>query len=791
MTIPKAIRLLLGFAALLVVIWSFVHVGLRLAGTRSDVGKINLTILHWGNAEEEQIVIKLVEAFEKEHPNVKIHRLHASNYDPKLKTMLAAGTPPDLFYLTYDNLEEFASEHLLMDLTPYVTENSPTGRHQAKWLDDFYPILLDVFRYDGHLPGQGALYGLPKDFTPMVTFVNLDLFQKAGVKIPYDGWTWDEYEGDMRKIAALSLPNSQPADRIYGGVINTYQEVLNNILWTYGGELFGKDGTDFRDIRLEDLKAQAALQMVKRLRLDEKTVFNATGIALEGGQQFYDGKIGCILPIGRWMVPRYRSIKDFRWDVVPLPHGERTVSRITTVAWTISARTQHSQEAVALLKFLCGREGQAMSARLGLAIPSLKSVAESDDFLTPGLEPKNTPLFLKEITHARRSLTPKEKEFNRIFEQEMSSALQIGNISTMDAARNIRQRWLRELDSPLRKEQAAPMPWGSLALLGVGLLTLLLILFVRCASRENLGPIDRANQRAGWMFIAPWLIGFALFTLGPMAFSLLLSFCKWSSITPLGEARFVGLGNYKHMLYHDREVVGQSLWVTVYYVMLAVPIGQAASLAIALLVNAKVRGIYFFRTAFYIPVLIGGVAMGTLWLKIFNNDYGLLNGLLRPITALFGATPPDWFGTDAKRWAIPGFVLMNLWTVGGGMILYLAALKGIPASYYEAARIDGAGRLRQFSSVTLPLISPFIFFNVVMALIGSFQVFTQAYVMTGPGPDNSTLFYVLNLYYQAFEYHSMGYASALAWVLFAVVLVLTLLVFRASRRWVYYEGLRS
>jgi len=235
-------------------------------------------------------------------------------------------------------------------------------------------------------------------------------------------------------------------------------------------------------------------------------------------------------------------------------------------------------------------------------------------------------------------------------------------------------------------------------------------------------------------------------------------------------------------------------------VILAVPVTQIAALAVALLMNLRLRGITFFRTVYFVPSVISGAALAVLWLQIFNNDYGLFNAMLRPVLRVFHTIPPNWFGVDqtvnppvndAARWAIPAFVIMGLWGVGGGMILYLAGLKGIPTSLYEAATIDGAGPARKLWNVTLPMLSPLIFYNVVMGIIGSFQVFTQAYIMTGPGPANATLFYVLNLYRQAFEFHNMGYASAMAWILFLIILALTIFVFRGSKKLVYYEGLKA
>ena len=206
--------------------------------------------------------------------------------------------------------------------------------------------------------------------------------------------------------------------------------------------------------------------------------------------------------------------------------------------------------------------------------------------------------------------------------------------------------------------------------------------------------------------------------------------------------------------------------------------------------NQKVKGIAIYRTIFFVPSVVSGVALATLWVMMFANQKGIINRILTPLLSPLGASAPDWFGTDAEVFAIPAYVIMALWGVGAGMVIYLAGLKGIPESLYEAAKIDGAGRVRAFFNVTLPQLSPLIFFNLIMGIIGSFQVFTQVYVMTNGGPGNATLVYVLKLYREAFEYHKMGYASAMAWVLFLVLLILTGIVVKTSKSWVHYEGLK-
>jgi multiple sugar transport system permease protein len=216
-----------------------------------------------------------------------------------------------------------------------------------------------------------------------------------------------------------------------------------------------------------------------------------------------------------------------------------------------------------------------------------------------------------------------------------------------------------------------------------------------------------------------------------------------------------------------------------------VPLSTAGACLLAVLLNQKVRGIAIWRTIFYLPTIVSGVAMGVLWRWIFNPEVGLINTLLGPLLKFFAIDNPQWLLDPVL--AKPAFVFMSLWGVGGGMIIFLAALQGIPKDFYEAAEIDVAGPVRQFFSITLPMLSPVIFFSLTMGTIGSFQIFAQAYVMSGRGPDNSTLFYVMYLFDQAFRYFRMGYGAAMAWVLFAIVLMVTVIKFKLAKRWVYYE----
>lgn len=295
------------------------------------------------------------------------------------------------------------------------------------------------------------------------------------------------------------------------------------------------------------------------------------------------------------------------------------------------------------------------------------------------------------------------------------------------------------------------------------------------------GALARRETVLFYLCISPWLLGFVLFVLGPMMASLGISFTRWNLIdTP----QFVGLDNFERMLWHDARF-WQALKVTTLYTALYVPTELIGGLLLALLMNQNVRGISLFRTIYYLPSVLSGVAFVVVWMWLLHPDAGLINNGLR----LIGLNGPRWLtNPDTALWAL---WLMSLWGLGRTGIIYLAGLQDVPRELYEAAAIDGATAWQSFFKVTVPLITPTIFFNLVLSLIATFQTFTSAFVATDGGPLDSTLFYVLYLYQRAFVNFRMGYASAMAWVLFLIILLFTLLIVRSARRWVYYEGERT
>jgi multiple sugar transport system permease protein len=308
------------------------------------------------------------------------------------------------------------------------------------------------------------------------------------------------------------------------------------------------------------------------------------------------------------------------------------------------------------------------------------------------------------------------------------------------------------------------------------------------AHRQKMSPMARREAREGYLFISPWIIGFLAFTFIPVVASLVLSFTAWQISAP---PKWIGLDNYVE-LFKD-PVMFKSLYNTFYLALFGVPLNLLIGLLSALLMNQNVRGIGFFRTIWYLPSILSSVAIAVLWLWILNPRYGLINGML----ALVGIQGPGWL-TD-PTWAKPAVILMGLWGVGGNMIIYLAGLKGIPQHLYEAAKLDGAGILGQFFHITLPLLSPSIFFNLVTNIIGALQVFVSIAALTMGGPasggvghaggvSDSLLVFMLYLYREAFNQFRMGYASAMAWFLTAIIMVLTLINFWLSKHWVYYES---
>lgn len=299
-------------------------------------------------------------------------------------------------------------------------------------------------------------------------------------------------------------------------------------------------------------------------------------------------------------------------------------------------------------------------------------------------------------------------------------------------------------------------------------------------SKSNKSILQKNNLRNGLLFCSPAIIGLLVFTLYPVLASLYYSFCNYPMLKP---AVWVGWSNYK-TLFSD-PVFYKSLYNTAYYAVFATPIGIIVAFLLALLLNQKVKGMAIFRTMFFVPSIVPMVAGSVLWLWLLNPQYGLINTLLQAMHVP-NSMIPSW--TADPQWSKPALILMSTWGVGGWMLIYLAGLQDVPQDLYEAAEIDGASAFQRMQHVTIPLMSPHLFFTLIMGFIGAAQYFTQAWIMTGGGPVDSTRFYSLYLFQNAFSYWKMGYACSMAWILFIIILIFTLILFKSSGRFVYYSG---
>lgn len=290
---------------------------------------------------------------------------------------------------------------------------------------------------------------------------------------------------------------------------------------------------------------------------------------------------------------------------------------------------------------------------------------------------------------------------------------------------------------------------------------------------------EKRELKSGLIFAAPAILGFLIFTLGPMAASLWFSFTDY---TIVNDMKFIGIENYRRLFSGEDILFYKSLRVTLQYVLMSVPLQIIFSFFIAYLLNMKIRGLAFFRTAFYLPTIVPVVASSMIWMWLLNPDLGLINTALK---ALKLPTSQFIFGENT---VIPSLVIMSLWTTGNIVVIFLAGLQNVPSALYEAVEIDGGNLIQKLRYVTVPLMTPTIFFNLVMGCINGFQIFSQAYIMTQGGPNNASLFYAFYLYREAFQHQQMGSACAMAWVLFVIILCFSMVIFKSSGKWVYYEG---
>lgn len=774
---------------------------LWIALERSPESRPNAVTLRWvinSSERDRSFYAALQKAFEAKHPHIHIEFIK-QNEGNKVETMIAGGDAPDIISVGADKLHYYLEAGVFRDLTPLMSQADQDD------LGSFFPVCLHPFVKDGRV------YALPWSYVPFILFYNKNLFDREGLPYPNDNWTWDDY-----RAAAKRLTRDTDGDGImdeFGATFAQWQDGYYCWFFQNGGRVLspaiapslrrGLGEAPSVRATFSDPKVVEAVRFLHTLTRDDRTIPTDVNKPKAVGTGLFEaGKLAMYGPTGSFYIPAYRAYEKVDWDIASVPAGPSGKGTIVAPqAHGVSSQSRHPREAYELVKFISGAEGQMLLAQSGLFVPCRRTTAFSDEFLQAPGAPKNK-YALVAMMDDRNGRMPwgiappwSGDRWGDVNDEALNAKLGpylFGLPKPGETAESVCASIDKRANEILEEDRAAnkgvSVPWTTTTVVTVVVLLCGAAAWIAAVVRTGRhSRIARSEQAWGYLAIGPWLLGFLLFGLGPILFSMFLSLTRWSSLAPPSTARFVGLDHYRWLLGGHDELFHKSLLATLRYVVLSLPLYLVSGLAIALLMNSKLKGISLFRTLYYLPAIMPGVAAAVLFMVLFRQQ-GLLNyafgGFGRvPLTAM-----PDWL--HDPKWAVPSIVLMGLWGVGGGMMIYLAGLQNISTQLYEAAQIDGAGVWTQFRNITLPMLSPTIFFNLVMGIIGAFQVFTSAFVLFAgtAGPEDAALFYSFYLYRKAFEQFQVGYGSALAWILFVIILFFTALVFRSSSMWVYYEG---
>ncbi len=706
--------------------------------------------------------------FEKDNPGVEVQLLEqagASTADDKIKFMLAGDLPLDVMRVDIGELAAFLDENALFDLDPYFSKD-PTWRP-----DDYFRQPIDALR-----DARGHLFGLPSTFTPYVLYCNLDLLARAGLGRPKPDWTWDDFLRYAR-ATTKDLDGDGKPDQ-FGISLTQWLQAVVPWIWQNGGELI--DATNTKS-RLGEPAVVDALQFLNTLlHVERVSSFDATFENQLSQGLFQAGRAAFFGPTGYWETWRFKHIKDFRWDVVPLPRGKRAATSIAMQAYVVPRTSREPELAYRYIRALGSDRWQRVLAKIGNGVPAIKSAAQSDAFLKPDTPPESEQVFLDVLSTAR-FMPPLAnwRKIEALCQAEFQGSLLFRETDIARACARAAQKTDDYL-ARVRDRKQRPRLWRWT--MEVSIAAAVLALLGGFVARRDRKPsaIVRRQERQGLAMLAPWAVGFVAFLFGPAVSSIVLSFCEWSPLRDVHDIGFVGSGNYAQILTDD--TFWTSLRVTSLYAAGSVPLGLVIALALALLLDAETRTARALRTIIYLPAIVSPVIVAAVWRFILDPERGLLNRGL----AQLGIEGPAWIRSET--WVVPSFVLASLWAVGGQMLVFLAALKTVDRSLLDAARVDGAGPWRRLLHVTLPSLTPVILFNLLIGLINAFQIFAQPYVMTGGGPGNASRFLVLYIYETGFKHLEMGYASTIAWVMVAILAALSLVIMRTSRRWVHYAA---
>ncbi len=760
----------------------------------------------------------VVAEFERRNPGIKVVAGVTASRDmvsdpQRLLCAIAGGDPPDLVMFDRYAVAEWAARGAFLPLDEFIARDrdKPEGIRP----EDFFEACWKEAQWKGHV------YAIPSGTDNRALYYNKDLLIAAGL-VDEGGEarpprTWEELEDYAMRLSEFVRDEKGriTAIRRAGFIPNYGNAWFYFYSWLNDGQLLSDDG---RRCTLDSPANVEAMRYVVRLydKLGGAELVYGFQSSFQRAEldPFLTGKVAMKID-GNWVlnhIGNYRRDMNFGVAPAPMPRrrlegGKPYISWSGGWSWVIPRGAKHPEEGWRLIRWLASQEAaiirndaerEANLAQGKIFIPSLHANRKIARALyrrylaeDPTIEQKFKDayqVFLNLLPESRyRPVTPVGQFLWNQQVRAMEAA--IYHRDTVEAVlRRHAAEVQHELDRVYRPRNEPVVNWAVPLVAYLGLVVGVGgLLWWRHRRQSRSRGYFRHEYRAGVLFALPWIVGFVVFMGGPIVFSLVISFCEYDVLSP---GRWVGLANYRYLFGED-PVFWKSLGNTL-YMLIGVPLGMGVSLGLAMLLNARVRGMSAWRTFFYLPAVMPAVAAALLWMWIFQPTHGLLNRLfemvgLNWLLAHLGLRVPiQWLQNQAT--SKPSLILMGLWSAGAGMIIWLAGLKGIPQHLYEAAEIDGAGPWRRFFHITLPMLSPYIFFNLLMGIINTLQQFQSAYIMTAGGPVDSTLFFGYHLFNNAFRYFRMGQASAMAWVMCVIVLIITAIQLRSAKFWVHYEA---
>lgn len=756
--------------------------------------------------------LAVAQSFEAKHPGVHVRMLGlgVGHMNPqKLLTAIVGGTSPDLIFQARFNISDWASRGAFLPLDDLIERDRKEPNCPRS--DDYYDAAWSEAVYGGHV------YGIPTGADDRALYWNRGLFRQKRADLTAAGLDWRRPPRTWSELLSYSKVLTIKGKRA-GFIPNFGNSWLYLYAFQNNARFLSPDG---KTCTLASPETAEALDFMKR-GYDIVGGFNAANefqSGFQGGENdpFIAGQVAMKID-GDWSLPglaRYGPSLDFGVAPPPIPddryarRGRFANEPNQFLTWTggfsyaMPRGCPHREMAWQFIKFAASLEGRLIENRAQASadrakgrmyLPRIQGLKSANEALFKLYQPAD-PKFAEGLrVHiglmATSRVRPPTVVGQLLWDEHVRATEQalLGKLSSLDALKQGQDTVQREMNILASKGTYPEVSFRSIGAIAVLLALIGVAGAIFVWRRARLGKLARGEARWGYFCIAPWFVGFIVFTVEPMLASLFFSFTDYDVLSP---PRWVGLRNFSDMVGPDRTNVLKAFGNAAYLAGTGVPLGISTGLAVALLLNAGVRGMRFYRTVFYLPAIVPVAASSVLWIWLLtpDPDKGLINTVWRSTIGVWMSVPsPGWL--TAEAWAKPALLLMGVWGAGSGMILWLAGLKGVPTSLYEAANLDGAGPKRAFLSVTLPMLSPILFFNIVMGFIGAIQEFDRVYIMAGDesnGPSDALLVPAKYLFTNAFTYFKMGYASALAWMIFGVILLITLVQFRLAPLWVHEE----